>query len=143
MKLVLETPFKEKWKFGYLVTNSDNRKHVILYNSKTDRSTVSYARYLMSVKEGRMLDRKEQVDHINEDKTDDRIENLQILSCRDNIRKNLKHLGKLGESFLNFLCPVCGVNFKLSKRQSHKINPTCSRKCGYIKGQLNRKRVRS
>ena len=91
MKIDLEKPYSEKWRLGYIVVNSENRKNVILFNNSKDRSTVSYARYLMAVHLGRFLDANEQVDHIDEDKTNDSIENLQILSCAENLRKNAKH----------------------------------------------------
>ena len=87
MKINLKSPFKEKWKQGYLVTNTLDRKFVILYNSATDRSTIPYARYLMCVKLGRELKPEEHVDHINNDKTDDRISNLQILTQTENNQK--------------------------------------------------------
>lgn len=139
MKIVLEFPYNEKYRLGYLVTNSENRKNIILFNSNKDRSTVSYARYLMAVKEGRFLTSSEQVDHINEDKTDDRIENLQILSPIENNRKHRISKGTLGETKIKFSCPVCKNIFFLTARQSHKPNPACSRKCGYKKAKLKLK----
>ena len=66
----------------------DGRKHVIWYDTKTkQRRTQSYPRYLMEQHLGRKLLPEETVDHINEDFTDDRIENLQLLSTAENNRK--------------------------------------------------------
>lgn len=65
---------------------------VCLFNSKKERTTISYARYLMSVKLNRFLDRNEEVDHIDNDKTNDSIENLQILSSKENKEKFLRTL---------------------------------------------------
>lgn len=90
MKIELQYPYNERWRLGYIVVNSENRKNVVLYNSHSDRSTVSYARYLMSVKLGRFLLRSEEVDHIDEDKTNDSLSNLQILSTAENLRKNAR-----------------------------------------------------
>ena len=90
IKIELQEPYKSIWKCGYIVTNKENRKNVILYNSNNDRSTVSYARYLMSVYLGRFLDKDEEVDHIDNDKTNDSFNNLQILSKIENIRKSSK-----------------------------------------------------
>lgn len=129
MKIHLQSPFSKDWKVGYLVLNTENRQMVCLYNSQSDRTTISYARYLMSIKLDRYLSIDEHVDHIDEDKTNDNIDNLQILSPKENHNKSLK----TGETFIGFICPVCKIDFKLSKRQSHKINPCCSRKCGGIK----------
>jgi len=55
MKIELEYPFNITWKRGYIVTNPENRKNVLLYNSQPDRTTISYARYLMSVSLKRFL----------------------------------------------------------------------------------------
>lgn len=87
MKIILEYPYTSVWKSGYLVTNRENRKNVILFNSDKDRSTTSYARYLMSVKLKRFLTSDEQVDHIDNDKTNDDINNLQVLSVKENQQK--------------------------------------------------------
>lgn len=129
MKINLEPPFLKDWSTGYLVVNTENRRMICLYNSQVDRTTISYARYLMSVHLNRYLNDDEHVDHIDEDKTNDNIDNLQILSPKANHNKSLK----VGETYLDFVCPVCKIDFKLSKRQSHKNNPCCSRKCGGIK----------
>lgn len=110
----LEEPYSKDWKKGYLVTNRENRKTVILYNSKTDRSTTQYARYLMAVKIGRYLTKDETVDHIDEDKTNDTIDNLQIISLKDNITKhinrhkaNIQHGTYAGYRTLGCRCELC------------------------------------
>lgn len=87
MKITLESPYKEHWKKAYLVVNKENRKHVILFNNNKDRTTTSYARYLMSCKLQRFLQKTEEVDHIDNDKTNDDIENLQLLSKAANNQK--------------------------------------------------------
>lgn len=98
-------------------------------NNRKDRTTISYARYLMSVHLGRFLNKDETVDHINEDKLDDRIENYQILSRLDNKAKS-QSKARLFE----FVCPVCNSSFTLTARQSYKKeNPSCSNKCKYEK----------
>lgn len=88
MKIELEEPYKSDWKHGYIVTNRENRKHVILYNSPKDRSTVSYARYLMACSLGKYIDDGFEVDHIDNDKTNDVLSNLQILSKKENLNKS-------------------------------------------------------
>lgn len=129
MRIELLYPYNTKWRKGYLVTNRECRKMVLLYNSNEDRTTTAYSRYLLSCHLGRFLNDDEQVDHINEDKTDDRLENLQILSRLENNHKTFK----VGETIFAFICPVCNKQFTLTARQSHKENPTCSRRCGGIK----------
>lgn len=137
MRIELEFPFKELWKFGYLVTNSENRKHVFLYNSKNDRTTCSYARYLMSVHLGRLLEKHEHVDHKDEDKTNDVIENLQILTQEENSLKHAEYKRSIGKVVILIMnCPVCQREFSRSqKRIDHALNRnpnvviTCSKKC--------------
>lgn len=122
----LEMPFSNDWKKGYLVTNSEQRKTVILYNSNSDRSSISYARYLMTVHIGRYLNKNEQVDHIDNDKTHDTLENLQILTPRENIIKSSS------KTLHDFICGWCDTAFQLESRQMHKsrkLPPCCSRSC--------------
>lgn len=135
MKILLEEPFKSVWKFGYLVTNTENRKMICLFNSSSNRTTISYARYLLSVKFERFLEKDEHVDHIDGDKTNDTLSNLQILSPKENHNKSLK----TGQVKFSFRCPVCYSDFQLTKQRAYKkINPCCSRKCSYKKLKLNK-----
>jgi endogenous inhibitor of DNA gyrase (YacG/DUF329 family) len=133
MKLKINYPFNE-WKSAYLVTNRENRKMVILYTSHSERTTISYARYILSIKHKRKLNKNEEADHINNNKTDDSIRNLQILTKEQNNKKRRKNIK------INFVCPICGDNFKLEKRLAYnKVNPACSRKCGYVKTSIKLK----
>jgi len=128
MKIDLQIPYKKDWRAGYLVTNPENRRTVILFNNKKNRSSVSYARYLMACHLKRYLTLNEHVDHIDNDKTNDTIPNLQILTQAENSKKAAK-----GKTYRDFICPVCQKEFQLESRQSHKNQPCCSRKCGGIK----------
>ena len=129
MKIQLEYHYSQDWNKGYLVTNSENRRTVILFNNSKHRSSVSYARYLMSIILKRYLTKEEHVDHIDNDKTNDILTNLQILTPKENNRKSFLK----GETLVNFICPICKKEFKLTARQSHKKEPCCSRQCGYKK----------
>jgi len=128
-KIKLEEPYTSKWKYGYLNINSEGRRILALYNSHTDRSSTQYARYLVAVKLGRFLNTKEHVDHIDNDKTNDDISNLQILSLHEN---NIK-THKLPDVELK--CPMCNKEFTRTKTQLrgrlHKLDKICcSRSCG-------------
>ena len=98
----LQYPYSNKWKKGYLNTNPEGRKTLSLYNSRTDRSSTQYARYLLAVKIGRFLTRKEQADHKDEDKANDNLSNLQILSVLENNRKTHKK-----DAVIQCICPIC------------------------------------
>ena len=134
VKIELEYPYNEHWKFGYIVTNPENRKNVILYNSPSDRTTTALARYMLSVELGRYLEPHEQVDHIDEDKTNDTISNLQILTVKEN---NIKHSNFVGGAkWVDIQCPICGKIFSTEKRNTFLLKcyygqiQTCSRRCG-------------
>ena len=112
-------------------TRKDGRQHVILYQDGK-RKTISYPKYLLEQKLGRLLLCNETCDHINGDHTDNRFENLQVLSRTDNIRKQAalkpRELG-------TFTCPVCNCSFTKPmnhirhNRKQHKSGPYCSRSC--------------
>jgi len=129
---VLEYPYNKDWKRGYLVVNGENRKTVILFNNSKDRSSTSYARYLVSVSLGRYLKKEEHVDHKDDDKTNDELENLQILTLLENNRKEFKRRGRL---LVKIVCPCCMISFSRRKGNSPlvKCNENrlfcCSRKC--------------
>lgn len=136
MKIKIEYPFSEKWDKAYLVVNKEPRRNVILYNSLTKhKTTVSYARYLMSVHMRRFLEAWEVVDHKNENKLDDRISNFQILTKSENsIKSKVFH----GLKITKIICPVCSKVF--SRRTANTQVATyhhgrvscCSRSCSFI-----------
>lgn len=141
---------------GYIATKfwhkKEGRWYVVLTpkkkpkRGKGQRST-SYARYLMSITLGRELDRyKEHVDHINDDKTDDRIENLQILTVGQNNRKYVKNSGKT-KKIVKLICPHCKKEFEYEERnyRFHTKNGRkffyCSRRCsGIVNGKKRNKK---
>lgn len=106
-----------------------NRMQVCMINRTTkNRRTVLYAKYLICIKEGRILSPNEEVDHIDNDKTNDTLENLQIISGRENRKKQAT-----GRTMITLSCDGCGKLFNRERRQviykpsGHK--KFCSKDC--------------
>jgi hypothetical protein len=105
--------------YGPYSRKTDLRKHIVLYDTETQkRTTVSYAKYLLEQKLGRKLETHETADHINEDKSNDNIDNLQVLTRVDNIRKSKKKV--------SIKKCWCGKNFQQKRIEQE----CCSRSCG-------------
>ncbi len=130
-KIELEYPYNKDWKFGYLVTNPEGRKTVILYNSHTDRSSTQYARYLLAVRIERYLTSDEEADHRDDDFTNDDINNLQILSKEGNQNKKYNRM----TATRDVPCANCGNVFtyalsEIKDRQRRGVEDICcSRSC--------------
>ena len=134
-KIQLEFPYSNDWLHGYVNVNSDGRRTLTLYNSHNSRSSTQYARYLMAVYLKRYLKPEEHIDHIDNDKTNDSLSNLQILSLHENNIKTHK------KPDIRLVCPICKNVFTRSCTQlrgkKHLINTNtlcCSRSCGAKQG---------
>lgn len=85
----------------------------------------------MSVHLGRLLADHEHVDHIDNNKLNDVVENLQILSHAEN---NRKHAALKGVAMAVLNCPHCGKEFEKRLNQTHLggkpgVYTACSRSC--------------
>lgn len=146
MKLKLEPPFDTDWKHAYLRESKiDKRKRVDLVNSNSDRTTISYARYLVSVREGRYLTDDEEVDHHDTDCTNDDLSNLILMSKAEHLEKTTKE-NTTGRTHSECVCAYCGTIFLREKRNVKKnpnqMNVFCSRSCNgkfYFSSGFNNK----
>jgi len=126
-------------------TRKDGRKHVVIIHDDGSRQTKSYPRLLMEQHLGRELLPEETVDHINNDFTDDRIENLQLLTLEENAKKAME--GRYAKLY-SFTCPSCGKEAEKLLRhvkgnlKKGRRGPYCSRKCAgkdnYVNPRLNK-----
>lgn len=135
-----EKPYENYW--YYKVWHSSQGRwyvNLLLKDNPKNRTTISYARYLMSVTLGRFLDpASEHVDHKDNDKSNDAIENLQILTPLENLKKQETLYREKVPKYTELTCPKCGKIFSvLSKNYRFKIKNqntiSCSRKCGATK----------
>lgn len=128
MNIPLEYPYKEDHIKSFLTMNKEPRRVVLLQKKDGTRTSTSYARYIMSVALGRYLTNEEEVDHIDDDKLNDVISNLQILTPKENRAKNRT------KTYVELLCPGCNTPFIREKNQTHLSKggyfSSCSRKCG-------------
>ena len=114
---------------AYLATNKEPRRVCTLRKPDGTVTSMSYAKYLYTSYYCCDAAEGDHVDHINGDKMDDRIENLQVISGIYNRQKDHKR-----KEMVIRTCPVCGVEFLFDKRNlPFKPNPCCSRRCGGIK----------
>lgn len=110
----------------------DLRKHTVIVKDDGSKTTKSFPKYLMENKLGRELADDETVDHKDEDKTNNDIDNLQILSRSDNAKKAMLLRPR---KIYKFVCPHCGkdsekyLNQVLSNWKKGKAGPYCSRQC--------------
>lgn len=89
------------------------------------RTTMHYARYLMATYLKRVLGEDEHVDHINDNRTDDRLENLQILTRLENILKTPKPTGR---TQISRNCLQCGKQYLVAFKYRFK-SKFCSTVC--------------
>lgn len=117
-------------------TRKDGRQHIIKYENGK-RTTQSYPRYLMEQKLGRKLLPNEEVDHKDNDFTNNDLNNLQILTGTANKLKEMNREHRKAKLYIG-TCSICGVEFTKSlaqvkhNRKQTKSGPFCSRKCAGI-----------
>lgn len=116
--------------YGPYPDKTGRRRIVFVYPHRT--TSISYARYLMQNNLGRELDKNEEVDHIDNDFTNDDIGNLQILSKEENHRKQLE---LQAAEIWTGNCGICGVQFSKAASQVRanlkqgRSGPYCSKSC--------------
>ena len=86
---------------------------------------VSYHRHLASIKENRWLSSTEIVHHIDGNKLNNTVDNLQVLSV---LEHKALHDIENGFSLTEKICPVCNTTFKVYTNTEHK-RITCSLQC--------------
>lgn len=129
MKIEVSDYYKNKVRLAYVVENKEPRRVCIMVYYDGTKHSMSYAKYLYTSYYKCDVPKGEQIDHINGDRMDDRIENLQKVSKEYNLLKDKK-----GKTMIELTCPVCGKQFLFPSRNlSTHPNPCCSRKCGGIK----------
>jgi endogenous inhibitor of DNA gyrase (YacG/DUF329 family) len=95
---------------------------------------MNLSRFKMQEHLGRILEPTEDVDHIDEDKTNDELSNLQVLDKPEHASKSKSVYPKL----IAVVCPSCGEEFTMTnvqqaiyqrKKRTGSDGPFCSRRC--------------
>lgn len=124
--------------YGPYSRKEDNRKVVVLRLSDGKLTTKSYARFLYEQEHGLIGDKDLTVDHIDENEENDILDNFQLLTRKENIKKSAKK----SEIYFGF-CPMCSNGFskfmrnvRSNQEKKNKAGPFCSRSCA---GKYNSK----
>lgn len=126
------------WKVEKIVSKGDYNYAVVKsHPNATKHGYVLHHRIIIENNLGRLLNSNEVVHHINGNKKDNRIENLELHDNREHVRSH----GLLkGLKMVILKCPQCGEKFEREHRQTHlskKSNWTsCSNSC---RGKFSRK----
>jgi predicted RNA-binding Zn-ribbon protein involved in translation (DUF1610 family) len=122
------------WVIEKLVKKGDYDYAIVRNHPKaSDRGYVLYHRIIMENHINRLLLDNEIVHHIDENKHNNDIDNLELMDRAEHTR----HHFKTGRTFIKFTCPNCGIVFDKEIRQIKKNTiPKCSRKCN---GEYSRK----
>lgn len=122
------------------IMDESGRKATRLHYDDGTKKVTSWARYIYELNYGEIPENYE-VDHIDENCTNDNIDNLQLLTSEENIEKYYRNNPA---PTISFICPTCKKDFKRLERyykhnqiNQKKIGPFCSRKCAGIFNRNN------
>jgi len=106
------------------------RKIVQVHYIDGTKKNLLYSRHLMQEHLGRELNRQEEVDHIDQDKTNDVLDNLQIIFNKQHLKLDTKRIKDV-----QIKCIWCRkIVFKNPRNMDHnsklgKAGPFCGRSC--------------
>ena len=122
------------WIIEKLIKKGDYDYALVRNHPKASKhGYVLYHRVVMENHLNRLLYDNEIVHHINEDKHNNSIDNLEVM---DRVEHNRMH-SSTGRAYVQLICPNCGISFQRERRKITKNSvPKCGRKCN---GQYSRK----
>ena len=102
---------------------------MVVVNDDGSKTSISYPKYLL-IQNGIDVPSGYDVHHKNHDKTDDRLENLEIICHRQHTKNHV-----VVAEYVEFVCPECGIKAKKRadrvrhNRKQNKAGPFCGRSC--------------
>jgi hypothetical protein len=111
--------------YGPYKRKQDGRKIVVIYDGVKRTAKLS-AKVKLEIKLGKILTKKEEVDHIDGCKDNDAFNNLQLLTPTNNRIK--QHSQKHGD-VLNIKCHLCDKFIRTVYSNKRKIKCFCSNSC--------------
>ncbi len=127
------------WNVRKIVSKGDYYYAIVPeHPNRTKNNYVLLHRIIMENHLGRLLNSGEVVHHIDEDKKNNNILNLQVLTALEHSKL---HGMQIGRMMCDLKCPNCGKRFSRERRKTHliktKVKSTCcSSSC---RGQFSRK----
>lgn len=91
----------------------------------TKNGYVLMHRVVMENHLGRLLEKNEVVHHLDKDRHNNAIENLQVMDSREHNRMH----SSIGRTIVELVCPCCGKAFSRELRAVHGGQSFCSRSC--------------
>jgi hypothetical protein len=119
---------------GPYLNEVKQRREVVIYFSKDEQFTLHLSRFKMQEHLGRLLESHEEVDHIDDNKLNDELSNLQVLKSTENHNKTHRKY----EDYIVMICYQCESPFVMSAQQQMrraeaerkgKAGPFCQPRC--------------
>lgn len=112
------------------VTRKGYRMVLLPEHPRAHHGTLFLHRVLVENAIGRVLDYGEIVHHKNEDKADNRLDNLEITTHPEHARHHAMQRPRLGETLVSLTCETCGGDFEREQRNAKKYDHVyCSLGC--------------
>lgn len=134
--LKIEGPYSDLFLYGFLTLHkSSNRRIVRLYNPITKKNLlIQYSKYIYTVYYNKFIPDGVEVDHIDNDFTNDDINNLQLLTRKENYEKYRKHYTEYIQKnyYIELICNNCKKQFSKQKKRVEKenfANQYCCKQC--------------